>query len=542
MNCSNKIYKGESLVVIPFDIEGWSTLHVDYFTDGKEKVTVNSDALEISGGVITAHFAPHDLDLLADGVLRYTIYYTIDDTNYTISTNSPYILKTPMGYNGKTAQYYYDKGFSDGLNSLSSGFSANYFYDFRFRDAGHADLNNINLKINGVATPVSEFTPAFYEFVFSFLTTHEKLETMDISLFSSEDRDLRLEDCVYSYMVSGNGNAVAEVYFPITSTSSKSTDGDGYVYEFHVVFTNTPYVDWDVYGKGLNAYNDQDGNLTLDFTNGLSHYPVLSYYGPVESIAINGTPSPVHRCEGNTVIMFTAASAISSVEIIFEQRNSAAMPETLPDPVLNGVDTIHITSQTKETIWDWRPLPNGIKYTLNFDNVPLYDIRSYSAYTNGFSEGFSSGYTAGQADCPECSGSTSGDCSAEVAAAYQDGYNSGVSATYYRNAARNHYIRGSITFAEDTTLDNNFNIHIFLMNDSVTHEVLEDYIRVNFESLYNLKHQGVTMTAGTYDFEAYIDQEVMAHDDLSDFYVVGPTCDASGVSINSVIQFYIGVA
>jgi len=426
MNCSNKIYKGESLVVIPFDIEGWSALHVDYFTDGKEKVTVNSDALEISGGVITAHFAPHDLDLLADGVLRYTIYYTIDDTNYTISTNSPYILKTPMGYNAETKEIIWNEGFASGetvgyAEGFEDGWDSAHTYDYTIRIT-YPMRKEGSYQLWGMFGMTEPF----------YINGVERTYTFEFN----------------PWIEPGNNNIFIETNY-----------GDG-----------SPIISIDMEPYFLNAP-----------IPGGNRYP---------------TPDE----------MVITIGGVSMVVTAWTMGEYTGGPERYYQPY-------HIECE------------------------PL----SLDPFESGFLKGFSSGYTAGQADCPECSGSTSGDCSAAVAAAYQDGYNSGVSATYYLNAARNYYIHGSITFAQDTTLDNNFNIHVFLMNDSETHEVLEDFIQINYESLYNLKYQGATMSAGRYDFNVYLNIEV-TDSNMSDFYIAGPICDASGVSINSDIYFYIGVA
>lgn len=111
MICTNRIYKGETFEVsIPFMVEGWSDLYVEYFTNGQYKVTRTADELIIDEYTITAEFSGNDLDLLADGVLRYTLYYTLEGVAYTKSTNTPYYLKTPVAYSAMTPTDYYHEG------------------------------------------------------------------------------------------------------------------------------------------------------------------------------------------------------------------------------------------------------------------------------------------------------------------------------------------------------------------------------------------------------------------------------------------------
>lgn len=111
MICSHKIYKGEDVEVsIPFRVEGWSDLRVEYYTDGGYKVTRTADELEIDEYTITAEFSDNDLDLLGDGVLYYSIYYVYDGQDYIKSSNTPYVLKTPKAYSAMTPTDYYHEG------------------------------------------------------------------------------------------------------------------------------------------------------------------------------------------------------------------------------------------------------------------------------------------------------------------------------------------------------------------------------------------------------------------------------------------------
>lgn len=162
MICTNRIYKGETFEVsIPFRVEGWSNLYVEYFTDGQYKVTRTAEELEIDEYTITAGFSGSDLDLLADGVLRYTLYYTLEGVAYTKSTNTPYYLKTPAGYSGVTADEIFQSGYTAGQEDCEcSGSSCNiqtklfivtnHNMENVFPDEGYDGMNQVMLFTSGL--------------------------------------------------------------------------------------------------------------------------------------------------------------------------------------------------------------------------------------------------------------------------------------------------------------------------------------------------------------------------------------------------------
>lgn len=156
------------------------------------------------------------------------------------------------------------------------------------------------------------------------------------------------------------------------------------------------------------------------------------------------------------------------------------------------------------------------------------------AFESGYTNGYTSGYTDGEASCPECSGST--DCSSAITEAYQRGVGEGfIQAT--ANGARVMNMEGTITFDQDTPMDRNFAIHIFMESEDTGYAIIDDYIMIDSTSLHDLKEQGATVSAGTYDFFVAVNEEVRYHDDLDVFRIRGPICSISGVTFDAYLYF-----
>lgn len=126
--CGGRIYKGEDISVsIPFALSGYTNLSVSYFTNGEVSVERTEEQLVIDGGYIIADFDNTELDILEDGVLRYTITCKVDGEDYVYSNNTPYYLKTPKDYDAKTAEEVWEDGYESGYSvSYSSGYTDGY--------------------------------------------------------------------------------------------------------------------------------------------------------------------------------------------------------------------------------------------------------------------------------------------------------------------------------------------------------------------------------------------------------------------------------
>lgn len=133
MSCGGRIYKGDAIYVsVPFDIEDYSALTISYFTSGEYKVVRTEEEVTIEDGFITAYFEGHDLDLLPDGVLRYTITCEVEGEDYVDSSNTMLYLKTPKDYDAKTAEEIWDEGYESGLTACSG--SCEGVYEEGFAD------------------------------------------------------------------------------------------------------------------------------------------------------------------------------------------------------------------------------------------------------------------------------------------------------------------------------------------------------------------------------------------------------------------------
>ena len=128
MNCGGRIYKGEDVSVsIPFNISGYTDLEVSYYTDSEVHIERYEEQLVVEDGFIIAEFDNTDLDLLPDGVLRYTITFKVDGVDYVSSNNTPYYLKTPKDYDAKTAEEVYEDGYESGFTvGHTSGYTDGY--------------------------------------------------------------------------------------------------------------------------------------------------------------------------------------------------------------------------------------------------------------------------------------------------------------------------------------------------------------------------------------------------------------------------------
>ena len=128
MSCGGRIYKGDSIAIsIHFDVSGYTDLVVDYYTTGDTKIEKTEEELTIEDGFITAYFDGHDLDLLPDGVIRYTITYQVDGEDAVDSTNTPLYLKTPAGYSAQTIDEISEEAYQSGYTSgYQSGYTNGY--------------------------------------------------------------------------------------------------------------------------------------------------------------------------------------------------------------------------------------------------------------------------------------------------------------------------------------------------------------------------------------------------------------------------------
>lgn len=122
MSCGGRVYKGDTVIIsVPFDVDDYSNLTITYTTTGDSKIVLTEEDVVVEDGFITHTFQGHDLDLLPDGVIYYTISYEVDGVDHLESTNTPFYLKTPAGYEGITPEDIWQSGYTAGLEDCSSG-------------------------------------------------------------------------------------------------------------------------------------------------------------------------------------------------------------------------------------------------------------------------------------------------------------------------------------------------------------------------------------------------------------------------------------
>ena len=120
MSCGGRVYKGDTVTIsVPFDVSGYTNLTITYSTTGDSKIVKTQEEVTVEDGFITYTFSGHELDLLPDGVIYYTIDCEVEGEDYVDSTNTPLYLATPAGYSGLTADEIYQQGYEDGLEHCS---------------------------------------------------------------------------------------------------------------------------------------------------------------------------------------------------------------------------------------------------------------------------------------------------------------------------------------------------------------------------------------------------------------------------------------
>lgn len=115
------IYKGQDKEVqIPFAVSGFTDFTASFYTDKEYEILKTAEDFDFDGEWASIFFDNTALDLLNDGVLRYTFNYKIDGVDVVKSTNSAYTLRTPENYSAHTADEVYQEGVDDQKAKLSS--------------------------------------------------------------------------------------------------------------------------------------------------------------------------------------------------------------------------------------------------------------------------------------------------------------------------------------------------------------------------------------------------------------------------------------
>lgn len=115
MACGGKITKGGGMVVaIPFDATDVENLVVSVYTNGDEKIEKSGDDIRIGNGVIYVDMSKTDVDLLADGVVNYTMDYEIDGVQYSENGGTTNYIKTPKDYSATSVTDLVQSAYTEG--------------------------------------------------------------------------------------------------------------------------------------------------------------------------------------------------------------------------------------------------------------------------------------------------------------------------------------------------------------------------------------------------------------------------------------------
>lgn len=118
MACGSRIYKGGDMVMsFPFNVDEYSDVSLRIYTDGEYSIEKVESGMTIADGQITVVIEDYELELLKEGVVKYTLNYTHDGLQLTETTNTPYVLKAPAGYSAQTPGEIYQRGYEDGLDA-----------------------------------------------------------------------------------------------------------------------------------------------------------------------------------------------------------------------------------------------------------------------------------------------------------------------------------------------------------------------------------------------------------------------------------------
>lgn len=174
MACGGKITKGGGMVVaIPFDATDVENLVVSVYTNGDEKIEKSGDDIRIGDGIIYVDMSKTDVDLLADGVVNYTMDYEIDGVQYSENGGTTNYIKTPKDYSAtsitEVVQSAYTEGhevgyqegeevgYNDAVSairnqSISLSVSANGVYTANTQDSIYFNEVNVNVPQEGSGT------------------------------------------------------------------------------------------------------------------------------------------------------------------------------------------------------------------------------------------------------------------------------------------------------------------------------------------------------------------------------------------------------
>jgi hypothetical protein len=162
MSCGGRVTKGGGMVVsIPFDATDVENLVVSVYTNGEDKVEKSGDDITVGEGYIFVQMSKTDVDVLADGVLSYTLNYEMDGVEYAASSQTTNFIKTPKDYSATSVTDLVQSAYTEGhAEGKQEGEEVGY-------DEAVSDIRNQSISLsvtaNGTYTANTEDSIYFNE-------------------------------------------------------------------------------------------------------------------------------------------------------------------------------------------------------------------------------------------------------------------------------------------------------------------------------------------------------------------------------------------
>ena len=354
MSCGGRVWKGTTVTIsVPFDVEGYKNLTITYSTVGEEKIVKTQQEVNIEDGFISYTFMGDELDILPDGVIYYTIDYELGGEEYTISTNTPLYLKTPVGYSGKTAEDYYQEGYDYGLevcgeecsiavdqayqSGYTSGATRNVILRFEFNGPGGALYGGSSIKINGKEADLYyfELTGFFDVYEAKLYTSEDSASTIELTIDYQNNAGTPL-------VVEEFNNILVDNAYDLTITSQSrelvKSEGVHLFYKYTFVVEQSPLYAVEAVTLGHDEGYDEGKNDNI-WKLGLEiHYDDVNesildsiyYFDSVRGV-INPFDEKFLKLNGNTITgmlpnkpgeLVISQNTCSATSIMFYGNNS----------------------------------------------------------------------------------------------------------------------------------------------------------------------------------------------------------------------------
>ena len=375
MSCGGRVYKGNTVTIsVPFDVEHYKDLTITYSTTGDSKIVKTQQEVTIEDGFITYTFQGHDLDLLPDGVIYYTIEYESDGVDYVASTNTPLYLKTPAGYSGLTADEIYQQGYEDGLEHCS----------------GYTPCDCTSAVTEAYQSGYTE----------GYNQGQEDCPECSGSTCNIQPKTLNLES-------GDSGNWFVEPDDGYDGLSELTVKDDGYgQMKYDSGYTQG-------YGTGQA---DQKGKLSGEYFNSNGVYTSEDGWSsvtvnvPLSSITITENGYYIKALGGYDKVFVSVpqySDCSSAITEAFESGYTQGYAQGQEDcPECSGSSCNLQNGELTLTAQDVGMGSFFVNPDSGYDGFDRFQVIDDGYGQQYYDDGYSAGYAQGQEDCPECSGTS----------------------------------------------------------------------------------------------------------------------------------------